>query len=51
MQAGDLVRYIQTDTVHLVTFFDALTGAFHLGGWGDFQFGPLTEIEVLSASG
>ena len=49
MQVGSLVRYIQTNTLHLVTFFDVSTGAFHLDVWGDFQFGPLTDIEVLSA--
>ena len=49
MQVGSLVRYTQTDTLHLVTFFDVLTGRFHLDGWGDFAFGPLTEIEVISA--
>jgi hypothetical protein len=49
MQVGSLVRYTQTDTLHLVTFFDVLTGRFHLDGWGDFDFGPLTEIEVISA--
>ena len=49
MQVGSLVRYTQTDTLHLVTFFDVLTCRFHLDGWGDFDFGPLTEIEVISA--
>ena len=51
MKVGSLVRYIQTNTLHLVTFFDAPTGMFHLRGWGDFEFGPLTEIEVINASG
>ncbi len=50
MQVGSLVRYLQTDTVHLVTFFDRSSGRFHLDGWDDFDFGPLTEIEVLNAS-
>jgi hypothetical protein len=50
MQVGSLVRYILTDTVHLVTFFDKSTGRFHMRGWGDFDFGPLTEIEVINAS-
>ena len=50
MQVGSLVRYIQTNTVHLVTFFDKSTGRYRLDGWGNFDFGPLTEIEVLNAS-
>ena len=50
MRVGDLVRYIHTDTIHLVTFFDNLTGEFHLLGWEDFPFGPLTDIEVLNES-
>ncbi len=50
MQVGSLVRYLQTDTLHLVTYFDESTGSFHLDGWNDFSFGPLTEVEVLNAS-
>ena len=50
MQVGSLVRYTQTNTVHLVTFFDKSTGRYRLDGWGDFDFGPLTEIEGLNAS-
>ena len=50
MQVGSLVRYIQTNTVHLVTFFNKSTGRYRLDGWGNFDFGPLTEIEVLNAS-
>jgi hypothetical protein len=50
MGVGSLVLYLQTDTVHLVTFFDKSTGRFRLDGWGDFNFGPLTEIEVLDAN-
>ena len=50
MEVGSLVRYLQTDTVHLVTFFDKSTGRFHLDGWGGFNFGPLTDIEVINAS-
>ena len=49
-KVGDLVRYFQTDTFHLVTFFDESTGEFNLLGWGDFLFGPLTEFEVISES-
>ncbi len=48
VKCGDLVRYLQTDTLHIVTFFDESTGEFHLLDWGDFSFGPLTDIEVIS---
>jgi len=50
VKVGDLVRYLQTDTFHIVTFFDESTGAFQLWGWGDFCFGPLTEIEIVNES-
>ena len=50
MKVGSLVRYLQTDTIHLVTFFDKSTGRFHMDSWGDCDFGPLTEIEVINAS-
>ena len=48
MKVGSLVRYLQTDTFHLVTFFDKSTGVFHLDGWDDFSFGALTDIEVIN---
>ena len=48
MKVGDLVRYLQTGGIHLVV--DTEGENFYLDGWGDFEFGPLTEIEVISES-
>ena len=46
MKVGDLVRYLITGNIHLVWWTDGAN--FHLSGWGDFPFGSLTEIEVIS---
>ena len=46
MKVGDLVKYLQTGEIHLVVAIEGET--FYLHGWGDFEFGPLTEIEVIS---
>lgn len=45
MKVGDLVRYLQTGDIHLVMNIENDT--FYLLGWGDFPFGPLTEIEII----
>ena len=48
MKVGDLIRYMQTGRIHLVV--DVKGETFYLDGWGDFPFGPLTDIEVISES-
>jgi hypothetical protein len=49
MKVGDLIRYMQAGSIHLVVAIEGDT--FYLSGWGDFPFSlQLTEYEVISES-
>jgi len=46
VRVGSLVKYLITGEIHLVVATEGET--FYLDRWGDFEFGPLTEIEIIS---